>query len=108
MAPVAVAQLEPSRPRGILPSGSFIGVGIREIDSERAKPLKLSEEAGVEVTRVESGSPADKAGLREGDVILQYNGQRIVGIENFSRLVRETPPARDVKLDISRNGGSRR
>ena len=47
-------------------SGSFLGVGIQEIDSERAKELKLGEEAGVEVTHVDENSPADKAGSQGG------------------------------------------
>jgi serine protease Do len=83
---------------------SYIGVGIQEIDSDRAKTLKLREEAGVEITRVERDSPADKAGLMESDVVLQYNGQRVEGMEQFSRMVRETPVGRDVKMDIVRNG----
>jgi serine protease Do len=84
--------------------GSYIGVMVQEIDSERAKVLKLREEAGVEITRVDADSPAEKAGLKTGDAILQYNGQRIEGIEQFSRLVRETPVGREVKLDVVRNG----
>jgi serine protease Do len=83
---------------------SFLGVNVREIDSERAKELKLREEAGVEITRVEDDSPAAKAGLKVGDVISAYNGQRVEGIEQFSRFVRETPPGRDVKLQVSRDG----
>jgi serine protease Do len=85
-------------------SGSFLGVGVKEIDSGRAKELKLREESGVEITRVEENSPAAKAGLKVGDVVLQYNGQRVEGIEQFSRFVRETPPGRDVKLAVSRDG----
>jgi len=84
---------------------SFIGVMVQEIDSDRAKALKLREEAGVEITRVEPDSPAEKAGLTAGDAIVQYNNQHVEGMEQFSRLVRETPPGRDVKLDIVRNGG---
>jgi serine protease Do len=84
--------------------GSYLGVMVQEIDSDRAKVLKLHEEAGVEITHVESESPADKAGLKNGDVILQYNGQRVEGMEQFSRLVRETPPGRDAKLDVIRGG----
>lgn len=85
-------------------SGSFLGVAVQEVEAERAKALKLKEEAGVEVTRIEDNSPASKAGLKTGDVILQYNGQRVEGIEQFSRFVRETPPGRDVRLTISRDG----
>ncbi len=87
-----------------VPGGSFLGVGIKEIDSDRAKELKLREESGVEITRVEENSPAAKAGLKVGDVVLQYNGQRVEGMEQFSRFVRETPPGREVKLTVSRDG----
>ena len=83
---------------------SFIGVMVQEIDSERSKTLKLGEEAGVEITRVEPDSPADHAGLKVGDAIVEYNGQKVEGMEQFSRLVHETPAGRDVKLDIVRNG----
>ncbi len=82
----------------------FIGVGLAEIDGERAKALKLTEVAGVEVTRVEEDSPAEKAGLQVGDVVLEYNGEKVESMAQFSRLVRETPPGREVKLRISRNG----
>lgn len=87
-----------------MPSISFIGVGLAEIDSERAKALKLKEEAGVEITRVEQESPAEKAGLKVGDVVLDYNGGKVESMAQFSRMVRETPPGREVKLLISRNG----
>jgi len=89
------------------PAGtSFLGVGIQEINSNRAKELKLPEEAGVEITSVEANSPAATAGLKVGDVILQYNGQRLEGTEQFSRMVQETPAGRDVKLQIFRGGAT--
>src|SRR6478609_1739069 len=93
-----------SRVITITPQGSYLGVGIQEITAERAKALKLREEAGVEVTRVAPDSPAAKAGLKEGDVVLQYNGTKVEGLEQLSRLVRETPVGREAKLDIFRNG----
>jgi serine protease Do len=95
--PVASASITPV-------SGSFLGVGIQEIDTNRAKELKLPEEAGVEVTRIAPDSPAEKAGIKTGDVIVQYNGQRVEGMDQFSRMVRETPAGREVKLGIVRNG----
>ena len=66
--------------------------------------MKLKEPYGVEITRVEEGSPAEKAGLKAGDVVLEYNGERVEGMEQFGRLVRETPAAREVKLLVSRGG----
>jgi serine protease Do len=86
--------------------GSFLGVGVTEVGSERAKALKLKDEYGVEVTRVEDDSPAMKAGLKNGDVVLEYNGQRVEGTEQFVRMVRETPSGRTVKLLVNRNGAT--
>ena len=93
-----------SRVITITPPGSYLGIGIQEITAERAKALKLRDEAGVEVTHVAPDSPADKAGLKEGDVVLQYNGMKVEGLEQLSRLVRETPVGHEAKLDIFRNG----
>jgi serine protease Do len=88
------------------PATSFLGVGVTDIDAERTKALKLKEEHGVEVTSVDEDSPAAKAGVKVGDVVLEYNGQRVEGIEQFLRLVRETPVGRQVKLLISRSGAT--
>jgi serine protease Do len=85
---------------------SYLGVGAADIDAERAKALKLSEERGVELKSIDSDGPAAKAGLKEGDVVLEYNGQRVEGTEQFVRLVRETPPGRQVRLLISRDGNT--
>ena len=87
-------------------SQSYLGVGVVEIDSGRARALNLKEERGVEVTRIEDESPASKAGLKTGDVVLEYNGQSIEGYEQFARMVRETPAGRNVKLLISRGGST--
>jgi len=98
----AVAQTHPYK---VAPAGpSFVGVMVQEIDSERARALKMPNESGVEITHVEPDSPAEHAGLKVGDAILQYNGERVEGMEQFSRLVRETPAGREVKVEIVRNG----
>ncbi len=83
---------------------SYLGIGVADVDAARAKELKLKEERGVEVKKVDSDSPAEKAGLKEGDVVLEYNGQKVEGIESFIRMVRETPVGRSAKLLISRDG----
>jgi serine protease Do len=85
-------------------SRAFLGVGVREVDADRAKALNLKEEYGVEVLRVDEGSPAEAAGIKVGDVVLAYNGQRVEGTEQFVRFVRETPPERTVKLSVVRDG----
>jgi len=53
---------------------------------------------------VEEGSPADKAGLRTADVVVGFNGQPVIGTEQFVRLVRETPAGRTVEISVSRDG----
>ena len=83
---------------------SYLGIGVAEVDPERAKALNLKEVHGVEVKSVDQDSPAAKAGLKESDVVLEYNGQRIEGAEQFIRLVHETPVDRQVKLLVWRNG----
>jgi len=79
---------------------------VAEIDAERVKALNLKEERGVEVKSVDDDSPAAKAGVKVGDVILEYNGQRVEGDEQFVRLVQETPVGRQAKLLISRAGAT--
>ena len=87
-------------------ASSYLGVGVAEVDDQRAKELKLKEERGVEIRKVEEGSPAGKAGLKEHDVVLEYNGQPVEGIESFIRMVRETPVGRTAKMLISRDGAT--
>ena len=86
---------------------SYLGIGVAEIDAERAKALHLKEVRGVEVKSVDPDSPAAKAGLQVSDVVLEYNGERIEGTEQFVRLVHETPADRQVKLVVWRNGANK-
>ncbi len=85
-------------------SRSYLGVDIQDITAERVGPLKLKEERGVEVTMVDQDAPAGKAGLKEHDVILDFNGTAVEGEEQLRRMIRETPPGRTVTLGISRDG----
>jgi serine protease Do len=82
----------------------WLGVEISEVTAEKGKDLKLAALRGVIVMDVEPDSPAAKAGLKENDVITQYDGQIVEGTVQFRRLVRETPAGRTVTLAISRNG----
>lgn len=83
---------------------SYLGVDIQDVTADRVGPLKLKEERGVEVTMVDQDAPAGKAGIKEHDVILQFNGAAVESEEQLRRMLRETPPGRNVTLGISRDG----
>src|SRR5579864_9369865 len=83
---------------------SYLGVDIRDVTTDRMAALKLKEERGVEITMVDADAPAGKAGLREHDVIVQFNDTPVEGEEQLRRLIRETPAGRTVTLGISRDG----
>jgi serine protease Do len=84
--------------------GSWLGVETREVTSERAKDLKLPVERGVVLERIVSDSPAAKAGLKENDVVTEINGQRVEGVAQFRRMIREIPAGRSVQLTVWRDG----
>jgi serine protease Do len=86
--------------------GGWLGVGIEEVTPDKAKELKLAAARGVLVTQVSENSPAAKAGLKKGDVITEYNGERIEGAAQFRRMVRETPAGRMAQLSIWRDARS--
>jgi serine protease Do len=86
--------------------GGWLGIEIGEVTPDEARDLKLPAARGVVVMDVEPESPAAKAGLKEKDVITQYDGQKVEGSVQFRRLVRETPPGRTVTLGISREGAN--
>ncbi len=88
----------------VQPGGSYLGVKLADIDADRAKTLKLADERGVEVKNVQEGSPAETAGIRAEDVILTYNGENVLGAQQFVRLVQETPQARKIKIQLWRDG----
>lgn len=82
----------------------WLGVEISEVTAEKAKELKMPGARGVLVGDVESDSPAAKAGLKAGDVITEFNSQRVEGTVQFRRFVNETPAGRTVQLGVWRDG----
>jgi serine protease Do len=82
----------------------YLGVGMRDVDTDRAAQLKLKTATGVEIITVDHDAPACKAGIRIHDVILSANGQAIVGQAQLQRVLHDTPAGRSVSLVISRDG----
>src|ERR1051326_7587083 len=85
---------------------SYLGIGAQDIDAERAKALKLRDVRGAEVTSVEPDSPAAKAGIKDGDVVMEFNGQPVEGKDQLARMVQEVPVGRQVKIGVWRNGAA--
>jgi len=84
--------------------GGYLGVYLEEVTSERAKELGLAEERGAVVMKVVSGSPAEKAGLKENDVVVSFNGRRVDSVRELQRLLNETPAERTVQIEVFRGG----
>ena len=91
---------------GVSASGSYLGVDVRDVTSDRAKELKLKNDQGVEITMVDQDSPAGKAGLKEHDVVVSFNGQSVQSAEQLRRLIRETKPGQSVAMGVMRDGQS--
>ena len=77
--------------------GAQLGVQVSNVDVNAAT-------GGVRIDEVNEDSPAEKAGLREGDVVVEYDGERVRSTRQFTRLVQETPDGRTVKIAVLRNG----
>jgi serine protease Do len=84
--------------------GPFLGVRLEEVDKEDVSRLKLPEERGALVKGVEEDSPAKKAGLQEGDVVVRFGGETVQSAAQLARLVHETPVGRVVAIEVVRGG----
>jgi serine protease Do len=85
----------------------YLGVGVVELTDERVQALKLKDNQGVEVKRVEDNSPAAKAGLKINDVILEVSGKSIDGLETFLGTIGETQPGTKINLTVWRDGAKK-
>ena len=86
--------------------GGWLGVGVSEVSAAKAKELKLPEERGAALGKIVADSPAAKAGLKENDVVMEINGQRVEGVEQFRRMIHEIPAGRTANLTVWRDGHS--
>jgi Do/DeqQ family serine protease len=82
----------------------MVGVGIQPVTSELAQGLGLKEVRGVLINSVTPGGPADKAGLKTGDVILQVNGKDVNDSNVLRNTIAGTAPGTSMTFTILRNG----
>jgi serine protease Do len=85
----------------------FLGVGAQDVTPTLAESLGLKDRRGALVADVQPGSPAAKAGLRNGDVITQVNGEPVEDANRLTFKVGAIPPGVKVELEVIRDGESR-
>jgi serine protease Do len=84
----------------------WLGVGIQPVTPELAKSFGRTETTGVLVSSVSEGSPAERAGIKTGDIITEYDGRKVERASDLPRAVAATPVGRDVKMNVVRDGKS--
>jgi len=82
----------------------YLGLYPQDVGPEIAKQFNLNGPGGALVSEVSPDSPAAKAGLKRGDVILKLNGTPVESANDLRLRISQTPPGTDVKLQISRDG----
>jgi len=82
----------------------WLGVSIQEMTPELAKSFGLKEKKGALVAGVVSGSPAEKAGIEQGDVIVEFDGKEVTDSKDLPRMVASTPVGKAVTVKLSRSG----
>lgn len=82
----------------------MLGVTIQSVDSDLASSLNLPAARGAIVTSVTNGGPAEKAGLKRGDVITAVNKQPVIDNNGLRNLVASMPPGSNVEVSALRNG----
>ena len=102
MAPGTAAQqrgrVQLPDPLALEGPGSSIGVTVRD---------QAGDASGVLIESVREGTPATRAGLQKGDVVVEFDGEPARSARQFTRLVRETAPGRAVKMTVLRDGSRR-
>nr|WP_235205363.1 DegQ family serine endoprotease [Oleiagrimonas soli] len=88
-------------------SRGMIGVGIQNVDQDKAEALGLSDVRGALVRTVTPGSPGDRAGLQVGDVIMAFDGREVNTASDLPPMVAATAPGTECTLQVIRDGKSR-
>jgi len=81
-----------------------LGVQIQEVDKQLAETLNLKKAEGLLITDIIKNSAAEKAGLKQGDIIIEYNGLAVKNAQNFKNEIALNDPSKPVDLKIIRNG----
>lgn len=85
----------------------FLGVSISNVSSDLSDYYDLDEAKGTYIESVRPNSPADKAGLKDGDIVVSINGIEVADKDSFRARIAQTPPGEKVSLNVLRNGKKR-
>ena len=99
----------PPAPQGpqistFMSGGTFLGVYAEDVSKENMSRYGQSQVRGVAITDVVKSSPAERAGLKKGDVILRFENEPVTSVRKLNRLVSESAPDQTARLSISRGG----
>jgi len=100
---IAMQVIEQLKEQGHVSRG-WLGVYIQEVTQDLAQSFGLDKPSGALVTRVVPGSPAAQAGIRVGDVILEYRGEGVPGSSTLPPMVGMTPVGESVEVTVLRSG----
>lgn len=84
----------------------MLGVTIQQLTPDLAKSFGLSQAHGVLISSVTPGGPAERAGLKAGDIVSKMNGSDISDTNDFRNRVAADPPGTDITLTVIRNGNT--
>ena len=90
--------------KGTAVKRGYLGVGIQPLREDDGAALGLPKGRGELINRVEAGGPAEKAGVKVGDIVLRVNGEDVTVDQTLSYLVANVKPGGAIRLDINRDG----
>lgn len=85
-------------------SRGFMGVTLQQVNQDLAKAFNLDKIEGALVSDVSKGSPAEKGGVRQGDVIVEYNGKKVNNIASLRNAIALMKPGSKINLTVVRDG----
>ena len=89
---------------GTLPKRGYLGVGIQPMTDDIAGALNLPKDTGEIISRLEPGQAAEKAGIKQGDVVVKVNGQDVTPDQTLSYMVARVSPGSKANLEVLRDG----
>ncbi len=82
---------------------AYLGIFLQEINADLRKSFNLDDISGVLVTKVVKDTPAEKAGLKNGDVIIEFNNKKVENVPKFMIMVAGSPIGKKIQMKIIRN-----